>query len=287
MLEGGKVLKYRFSQIIVLSGVVICLTGCSKSDDDIALLPDKLSDTGITWSADYPRGVNDDCSTAIDREQSPEGDILPQQDCTRGRDVTANDSHDGAAGFVYRKISDDGKALGAGVKDWDCVLDEITGLLWEVKRPTDNVYGNQGQHDGDDLYTWYNANSRINGGAIGDWNSQYNQCVGYVAGQPATYCNIEEYVGRVNRKGLCGFRDWRVPTLPELATLVNFGRISPAIDVAYFPNTRDEFYWSNSPDANLETTAWAVNFQLGYSAPMPRNNSHYVRLVRDWNPKLK
>lgn len=260
--------------------------GCSEQDIEISR--GQLNDTGITWGANYPRGVNDYCSAGIDREwlsegDKVEGDILAQQDCTRGRDVTARDDRDGAVGFVYRKIGRDGKVLRAGARNWACVLDEITGLLWEVKTPADGAYGNQGLHDADDVFTWYNSNERTNGGAIGDWNSRYDQCSGYAAGQPTTYCNIEEFVSRVNKQGLCGFDDWRVPTLPELATLVNFGRVSPAIDTAYFPSTKDGFYWSLSPDAESVKMAWAVNFQFGYSGRMPRDNGRHVRLVRDWS----
>jgi hypothetical protein len=274
------------TRVAVLAALLVFNLGCSERDVEISR--GQLNDTGITWGGNYPRGVNDDCSAVIDLKwlpegESAEGDILPQQDCTRGRDVTANNDRDGAAGFVYRKIASDGEVLRAGAKDWACVLDEITGLLWEVKAAADGIYGNRGLHDGDDVFTWYNSDSRTNGGSIGDWNSRYNQCSGYVAGQPMTYCNIEEFVSRVNKQGLCGFNDWRVPTLPELATLVNFGHTSPAIDTAYFPNTKDEFYWSDSPDAKLEQTAWAVNFQLGFSAGMPRDNGHHVRLVRAWS----
>jgi hypothetical protein len=226
------------------------------------------------------------------REQLPdgnkiEGDILSQQDCMQGRDAVINNNNNGYAGFSYQKIGNKGKKLSANAKEWQCVLDKVTGLLWEVKQPGDKTYGNQGLHDGDDLFTWYNPNQRINGGAIGDWNSRYAQCAGYSADQPATYCNIEEFVSRVNQQSLCGFKNWRVPTLMELATLVNFGRTSPSIDVAYFPDTPDGYYWSSSPDADLQETAWAVNFQFGSSAPMPRDNPRYVRLVREWNPGLE
>lgn len=279
-------------QAAVLSVFLVCGVGCSEDieggGEDVRISRGQLNDTGITWGANYPRGVNDDCSAKIDREwlsedEKVEGDILSQQDCSRGRDVTVNDNRDGAAGFVYWKIGRDGKVLRADEKEWACALDGITGLLWEVKAPADGTYGNRGLHDADDVFTWYNSNERINGGAIGDWNSLYDQCSGYVAGQPLTYCNIEEFVSRVNRQGLCGFNDWRVPTVPELATLVNYGRVSPAIDTDYFPNTNSGFYWSYSPDVQLTTTAWAVNFQYGYSATLPRDNGRHVRLVRNWD----
>lgn len=278
--------KNKATRIAALILSIACLDGCSKPNP--ASAPEyRLNDTGITWGADYPRGVNGDCSATIDKKRLPEGgaiagDILSQQDCSHGRDTAAGKDADGAAGFVFRKIDDNGRPLPADAQRWQCVLDEITGLAWEVKQPGDGVYGNRGRRDADDVYTWYNPDRDANGGAIGDWNSRYDQCTGYVEGQPATYCNIEEFVSRINGRGLCGFSDWRVPTLEELASLVHFGRTAPAVDAAYFPNTKSGFYWSHSPDAKLQERAWAINFQFGYSAPMPRNNGRHLRLVRDW-----
>ncbi|MCW8125083.1 DUF1566 domain-containing protein [Microbulbifer halophilus] len=274
-------LENKNTGLIALAVALACAGSCSKPDEDTASPQGRLNDTGITWGADYPRGVNDDCSASIDKKLLPEGDaiagdILSQQDCRHGGDA------DGAASFAYRKIDAGGEPLPADAQDWQCVLDETTGLAWEIKQPGDGTYGNRGMHDADDVYTWYNPNKGVNGGAIGDWNSRYAQCTGYLEGQPATYCNIEEYVSRINRGGLCGHRDWRVPSLDELASLVHFGRSAPAADTTYFPNTKSGFYWSHSPDAKLQERAWAVNFQFGYSAPMPRNNGRHLRLVRDW-----
>ncbi len=253
-----------------------------------ASYPD-LNDTGITFGADYPKDINPECSAEINRDQLEEGvnfegEILPQQDCTRGRDVVANNDSDGTAGFTYQKINYLGERLATNEEHWDCVLDKVTGLMWEVKQPADGVYGNRGLHDADDLFTWYNSNTMENGGAIGDWNDRFNQCTGYVQGQPMTYCNIEEFASRVNKQGLCGFHDWRVPTKPELESLVNFGRTSPAIEPNYFPNTQNQLYWSNSATAGLQQTAWAVSFEFGFSAPMQRTNGRPVRLVRNSRP---
>ncbi|QIL91415.1 DUF1566 domain-containing protein [Microbulbifer sp. SH-1] len=274
------------AKVIALALAITCLNGCSESGRESSPQA-RLNDTGITWGANYPRGVNSDCTAIIDFERLPDGesvagDILSQQDCNQGRDTATGKSADGTTGFAYRKIGAAGEPLPADAQSWHCVLDEISGLAWEVKQPGDGVYGNRGRHDADDVFTWYNPDKNANGGAIGDWNSRYAQCTGYIEGQPATYCNIEEFVSRTNRRGLCGFNDWRVPTMDELSGLVNFGRSAPAIDTTYFPNTKDGFYWSHSPDAGLQQRAWAVNFQFGYSAPMPRDNGRHIRLVRDW-----
>ncbi|MCX2840567.1 DUF1566 domain-containing protein [Microbulbifer thermotolerans] len=280
-------LTRNYAQIVALAVAVASQGGCSKSGGEYSPPRNGLNDTGITWGADYPRGVNSDCSARMQGGQAAgetavESDILSQQDCRHGRDVTAGDDADGAAGFVYRKLDANGEFLPADAQNWSCVLDEITGLMWEVKQPGDGVYGNRGRHDADDVFTWYNPDKKLNGGHIGDWNSRYAQCTGYVQGQPATYCNIEEFVSRTNHRGLCGYSDWRLPTLNELSSLVHFGRSAPAIDTAYFPNTKSGFYWTYSPDALLPQRAWAVNFQLGYAAPLPRDNGRHVRLVRNW-----
>jgi hypothetical protein len=260
----------------------------------------KLNDTGITWGGDYPKDINADCSAEFNPQQLKEfeklkqlvpddpkqGDILSQQDCKHGRDVTANNNSDGAAGFVYRKVSSKGKILDAGAKSWDCVLDEVSGLLWEIKQGMDGVHGNRGLHDGDDIFTWYNPNQTTNGGLLGDWNSESKQCAGYKAGQPATYCNMEEFTLRVNQQGLCGFKDWRVPTVTELATLPHYGRSYPAVDTDYFPHMEKELYlWSSTPSAGAQNAAWALSAQYGFTVPLRYTDNYRVVLVRNWTEK--
>jgi hypothetical protein len=298
----------RVAPALMLAVFVLCgYDQAANATPDTAAPPapastGKLNDTGITWGGNYPKDINQDCSASFNPEQIKEfqkfgqlipndpdqGDILSQQDCKHGRDVTANDNRDGDAGFVYRKVGAKGQLLDANAKSWDCVLDEITGLLWEVKKGSDGTYGNRGLHDSDDLFTWYNPNVATNGGQLGDWNSQYNQCAGYTAGQPMTYCNIEEFAGRVNQKGLCGFKDWRVPTLTELASLTHYGRSDPAIDTAYFPHLlREQFYWSGTPSADVAGTAWALIFQFGQTGSMRHTDSLAIMLVRNWKSEAE
>lgn len=300
-INKSRVPRYQ-ALILALIASIVCIN-CRAADAQKATsnatpaVKSKLNDTGITWGGNYPKDINSDCSATFNPKQIQEfqklkqllpgdptaGDILSQQDCKHGRDVTANDNRDGAAGFVYRKVGSNGKILDAAAKSWDCVLDEVTGLLWEVKKgPADGKYGNRGLHDSDDLFTWYNPNVKTNGGLLGDWNSNYNQCAGYKAGQPATYCNMEEFAGRVNQQGLCGFKDWRVPTLMELASLTNYGRSDPAIDTAFFPHMLKVHYWSSTPSADVPETAWTMLVQFGETVWMRYTDTKPVILVRNW-----
>ena len=276
---------FRYSIKITISLLCLCcFTLSSCSDNNSSPSTRKLNDTGITWGGDYPKDINEDCSAQFNTEQlaegeSYEGDLLSYQDCSQGADASGKKR----PAFEYVKVSAEGKLLKDDSKEWSCVLDKISGLLWEVKAGVDEKYGNTGWHDGDDLFTWYNARPIMNGGAVGDWNARYDQCAGYQQGQPSSYCNIEELVSRVNTDGYCGFNDWRVPLRTELESLVNFGRTMPAIDVNYFPNTKNNYYWSYTPVAGQKTMAWAVSFQFGLTSQLKRDNGRNVRLVRTWS----
>jgi chitodextrinase len=61
---------------------------------------------------------------------------------------------------------------------------------------------------------------------------------------------------------LGGFTDWRLPGDLELMSIVDYGRIDPAISVAYFTNTQ-QAYWSSTSLASSPTMAWFVAFHAG------------------------
>jgi len=68
---------------------------------------------------------------------------------------------------------------------------------------------------------------------------------------------------------------WRLPTCDELLTLVDRTRHEPAIDVAAFPDTRSDWYWTSTPwSPSPESYAWFVDFSLGYSFD---NARHYLK----------
>jgi hypothetical protein len=206
---------------------------------------------------------------------------FPRQDAQYGRDKSRNVAGNGRAGFNYTKLDSRGKALPAGSTAWDCVRDNVTGLIWERKPVGDGIIGNQGLHDADDRYTWYSTDSNNNGGNSG-YPGLSNTCSGYVNGQPATYCNTEAYANRVNTEGWCGYTDWRLPDRFELRGLVDLSIFYPGltIDTDYFPDTRT-WYWASSPDAYVAYGAWVVSFNYGNSGIYGRTSSNgAVRLVR-------
>lgn len=241
--------------------------------------PVKLNDTGITQCAD--RTTNGLSCPISD---------YPDQDAQYGRDFNNNDDSDGHAGFSFTKLDANGNELLANVAVWSCVKDNVTGLIWEVKKGGDDNGGNEGLHDADDRYNWYSTDASNNSGYNGYRNDDRDICHGYDVVDASSYCNTAAFTARVNIQGLCGAHDWRLPTIDELGSLVNYQAKSPAIDTNFFPNTKSSYYWSSLTHADYEpdawdygSSAWMMDFSIGVDTANGKYNTGYVRLVRSGN----
>ena len=72
-----------------------------------------------------------------------------------------------------------------------------------------------------------------------------------------------------------------LPNVRELESIVDYGRVDPAIDTTVFGAVSD-WYWSSSTNANNPDNAWNVNFNDGNvnNNDDDKDNQNFVRAVR-------
>ena len=185
----------------------------------------------------------------------------------------------GAAGFDFTKLGTDGLPLSiqngtwsdsgteaSGTK-WSCVRDNHTGLVWEVK--VNDINDLRNKYNG---YSWYNPDFNSNGNFPG------HQC-------PGGICDTHAYVQAINSLGLCGYKDWHVPNVVELQSILHYDRVSPVIDTGFFPNIESGLFWSSSSsDFWTEEipygTAMLINFTDGTILIEAKDFFEKVLLVR-------
>lgn len=222
-----------------------------------------INDTGITTNYSDDEQVN---GASHD---------YPGQDADLGRDRIAasnviEKAGTGHAGFDFTKLDQFGDGIDFSEASWDCVRDNVTGLVWEVKT------ADSGLHDYNHTYSWVaSTDDSVNDGA---------SC-------SITNCDTASYIEAVNAAGLCGFFDWRLPTHNELMSLMDYSNTDGAyVDSDFFPNnspdtTTDTWYWTNvqnsdGTDGTTIQNSWAINFSTGNDNFLRKTTENYIRLVR-------
>jgi hypothetical protein len=74
-------------------------------------------------------------------------------------------------------------------------------------------------------------------------------------------------------------RSWRLPTLDELYSIVNYTYVKPACNKSIFGNMQLKYYWSD--DTFGSDSSYVVGFSIGSVATSKQSNQSYVRCVSD------
>jgi hypothetical protein len=152
------------------------------------------------------------------------------------------------------------------------ITDTRTGLVWEKKSNDGSI------HDKDDTYTWSTGSPYSPDGTA-----------------------FTSFLATLNHSPTCfaGKCDWRLPNVTELQSLVDYGRLNPAIDPVFnteCPNhctvmtcscivldVGDAYYWSSATvaDVTLPNGVWNVDFNNGFVNAFDKTAvPYYVRAVR-------
>ena len=214
-----------------------------------------MTETGITQFA------SDNSLTAATEDPKFSG-----QDADYGLDKTNADNSDGHAGFSYQKLDASGGVLAADATQWSCVEDLTTGLIWENKlADSGNV------QDKDHLLIYIGDDRAITQGEIDEASCDDANGI----------CTISQYQTHLNesqdKQGMCGIKDWQLPSFDQLYSLMNFASVDAgsdgvemAVDIKYFPNTADNDYWTVTKSvenyASFDKSAylWTLGFNRSY-----------------------
>ncbi|BDX05646.1 DUF1566 domain-containing protein [Planctobacterium marinum] len=229
----------------------------------------KISDTGISTCIDEVAPGLTNASSGLDcsKEVDDEGDRIPKgQDGHTGLSARRyNLLHDG---FQYTKLDAAGNELSDEATTWSCLKDEVSQLVWEVKS------NDGGLQDIDNTYAWFPNQTMREAGVEGTESA--GVCT-------LESCNTTAYVSAINAIALCGRSDWDLPSINELNSLVNYGKISPAISSDWFINEgMGQNVWSNTPVIPTDHFSGFIKiaqFQSGNISMYHHSDALKVRLV--------
>jgi hypothetical protein len=177
---------------------------------------------------------------------------------------------DGELAAISAKATAAAVACRYGVNGDGTVTDYNTGLVWEQKDNLDGTPNPADPHDADNTYHW-SASGTPDGGAFTGFLASLNDC--------------ESSDGTTLTGGFAGHCDWRLPSVVELAGIVDLsapgcGTGSPCIDQTVFGPTVLGFYWSATTIATVPTFALVVGSTDGLVNGVSKDSSVHVRGVR-------
>lgn len=197
--------------------------------------------------------------------------ISPDTGQTASHTETAGEDADYTIDAPYFvKMDAQGNYLADAAASWQMVYDAVSGLVWEVKNPSDGAADYASPNDADNAYTWYDADPIANGGN---------------AGTAGDGTDTTDFIEALNAANYGGYSDWRMPTVQELGTLTDYGYAAPAVDPAYFPHTTAFGYWSSTVSASDANLAFTLSYQTGQNAAVDKTTAAPARAVR--GPKIQ
>lgn len=170
----------------------------------------------------------------------------------------------------YTKLDVNGNTLPDSATVWAMVMDNVTGLIWEVKHNADEIANYIDPNDADNKYTWYESTF------IKD---------GIYPGTPGNGTDTEDIIKQLNDSKYGSYADWRLPTLDEIMTIIDYGNTDMAIDQKFFANLNSFLYWTSSQCAGVYEghCTLAIDMTNGMDLGCSKHQSMYAIAVRGQN----
>ena len=175
---------------------------------------------------------------------------------TKSYDVNGNEVTDGS-------VKDDGyyqmgKARSYSRSDAGVVTDHATGLQWQ-----DDVESVEKPWLTQENYDKCTGNN--------DQEKDESKCTDTSGDTAATYCSTLALDGG----------GWRLPTIEELETLVDYGHYNPSVKSGVFQHITLNGYWSSTTSVGVINYVWLVWFAEGNLDNDVKAGNRFVRCVRN------
>ncbi|MGF1901984.1 DUF1566 domain-containing protein [Aliivibrio sifiae] len=180
---------------------------------------------------------------------------FPGQDADFGLDKNERDpvQHNG---FKFIKLDKNGNKVDISTSEWSCVLDDRSGLIWEVKSADEASI----QFKNRQLALEYNN--------VAPFIKDKNLATCKTSGD--SICTTKDYVEYINSIQLCGKSNWRLPRFHEVYNLIDFGETQTNEDGEVYGLSAN--FFPNQPKGSPDIEVGGIWHQtMTYSSYSPYN----------------
>ncbi|ACH64355.1 DUF1566 domain-containing protein [Aliivibrio fischeri] len=160
-------------------------------------------------------------------------------------------------GFKFTKLDMNGNKLGDSASRWRCVLDERSGLIWEIKSANESSI------------QFKNRQLALELADVTPFSKDEALATCKTAGDEI--CTTKDYVNYINSIQLCGKSDWRLPRFHEIYNLIDFGERQTNSSSATYGLSH--YFFPNQPIGSSDIEEGGVWHQtMTYGTYTPYNN---------------